>query len=97
MIKWKKLVLGLVLVLMIASVLSLGYEWLRWGCPDDPYARYYTDSPCFDIDFRCHTECRRYNLNFTGEIDACDCHCGDDKMVSICTGLLHSNEEVNDV
>lgn len=58
----------------------------------DEHPSYFQDHYCFNVTLRCNIECNVHGLNFTGEIDRCDCHCGEDNYVSICTGHLYTNE-----
>jgi len=53
--------------------------------------RYFDNSPCFDMSYRCQVECHKYGLNFTGITEDCSCDCGTG-WVSSCSGFYYDKE-----
>jgi len=54
-------------------------------------AKYFMDSWCSDMNYRCNAECSNYGLEFTGIIDGCACDCGTG-WVSSCSGFYYDKE-----
>jgi len=85
LLRYSAYILG---VIMIVSVGNILFEWVSWGCHYDKGAQYYMDSPCFNMTFRCETECRHYGLSYSGNTEGCVCLCESDFAVSSCSGSI---------
>jgi len=72
----------LVLIIIIGVTINFGIN-IFCGIRGPAYEM---DHICHDPNLRCEVECGVYDLNFTGEIDGCNCLCDDDSTVSVCSG-----------
>ena len=79
-----------VALFLIISVCSIWLLYLTHGTICDNWGdKYYQDSMCFDVNFRCQVECAEWDRNFTGVIiNGCNCECGDG-IVSYCSGFFY--------
>ena len=86
------MVIGLIIVIAVFNIVIYIYDVVVWGCGIDEYAKYYQDSPCFDVNFRCEVECSHFNRTSIPEgRDGCKCDCGD-IWVSLCSGFPYDKD-----
>ena len=80
-----KRTIAILLLLLLAFILFLIDTGIDTYCMFNP--AYELDHICHDPDLRCDVECSVYDLNFTGDIEGCNCVCSDNSTVSVCSGL----------
>lgn len=88
-----KLMIGsLAFIIVLISVLIFIEFTYNFYC-DNFGDKYFQDSGCFDLYFRCQIECISYNETFSGIIERgcmCQCEYGE---VNYCSGFYYEFEE----